>query len=287
MASKDIYALPSSEVPDLDVKRDVSPTADVESHEKINHVEANMMPAQRRSNLFSMLAGGAGLLADGYQNSLASLPESCPVSCTNVTAANWKRHFQTDLWSIRLYSEVSGSNREWWVFRSVSPDPADRRSPACRYNLGSILNGLRGGPSGAKGRHDHYNAIYCARRNIRNRRPCPIGCWFFLVHHSCSRYGRLWRGRRVSCCIHCRESFFRRKVSQLTRQSIEGAEASFKKHRGFFFMMTTTGCLITGQLLTLIVCLSEQIAFVPMYLYSCVQSSLEPPRTTTPLSPPN
>jgi hypothetical protein len=72
MASKDIYALPSSEVPDLDVKRDVSPTADVESHEKINNVEANMMPAQRRSNLFSMLAGGAGLLADGYQNSLAS-----------------------------------------------------------------------------------------------------------------------------------------------------------------------------------------------------------------------
>jgi len=27
-------------------------------------------------------------------------------------------------------------------------------------------------------------------------------------------------------------------------------------------MMTTTGCLITGQLLTLIVCLSESIIFV-------------------------
>ena len=170
---------------------------------------------------------------------------------------------------------------------SVNLDSADRHSPACRDDLGSILNGLRSGPSGAKGSHDHYYALHRARGYPRDCSTCSIGCWLFLVHHSCSRYGRLWRGRRVSCCIHCRESFFRRKVSQLTRQSIEGAEASFKKHRGFFFMMTTTGCLITGQLLTLIVCLSEQIAFVPMYLYSCVQSSLEPPSTTTPLSPPN
>jgi hypothetical protein len=170
---------------------------------------------------------------------------------------------------------------------SVNLDPADRCSPARRYNLGSILDGLRGGPSGAKGRHDHHYALHRARGYSRNCRSCSIGCWLFLVHHGCSRYGWLWRGRRVPCCVHCRKSCFHREVSQLTRQSIEGAEASFKKHRGFFFMMTTTGCLITGQLLTLIVCLSEQIAFVPMYLYSCVQSSLEPPSTTTPLSPPN
>ena len=75
MASKDLYAIPGSEVPDFDVKGDISPTADMESQEKINHVEANMMPAQRRSNFYSMLAGGAGLLADGYQNSLASPPD--------------------------------------------------------------------------------------------------------------------------------------------------------------------------------------------------------------------
>jgi hypothetical protein len=113
MASKELYPLPRTELPDLDDKGDVSPTANMEFHEKINHVEANMMPAQRRSNLFSMLAGGAGLLADGYQNSLASPPEHAPSCCTNATAANWKRHFQTNLWSIRLYTQVSGPNREW------------------------------------------------------------------------------------------------------------------------------------------------------------------------------
>jgi len=30
-------------------------------------------------------------------------------------------------------------------------------------------------------------------------------------------------------------------------------------------MMTTTGCLITGQLLTLIVCLSESITFLQVH----------------------
>jgi hypothetical protein len=170
---------------------------------------------------------------------------------------------------------------------SVNLDLADRSSPARRDDFGSVFYGLRSGPSGAKGRHDHYYAVYRARRYSRDCGTCSIGCWLFLVHHSCSRYGRLWCGRRVSCCIHCRKSCVRREVFQLISQSIEGAEASFKKHRGFFFMMTTTGCLITGQLLTLFVCLSEQIAFVPMYLYSCVQSSLEQPSTTTPLSPPN
>jgi len=93
MASKDLYPLPRSELPDLDDKGDISPTAELETHEKINHVEANMMPAQRRSNLFSMLAGGAGLLADGYQNSLASPTGFYLISCTDVTAANWKRNF--------------------------------------------------------------------------------------------------------------------------------------------------------------------------------------------------
>ena len=93
MASRDLYPLPRSELPDLDDKGDISPTAELETHEKINHVEANMMPAQRRSNLFSMLAGGAGLLADGYQNSLASPTGFYPISCTDATAANWKRHF--------------------------------------------------------------------------------------------------------------------------------------------------------------------------------------------------
>jgi hypothetical protein len=169
----------------------------------------------------------------------------------------------------------------------VCLDPADGCSPARWHDPGSVLYGLRSGPSGAKGRHDHYYTVYRARRYSRDCGTCSIGCWLFLVHHSCSRYGRLWRGRRVSCCIHCRESFFRRKVSQLTRQSIEGAEASFKKHRGFFFMMTTTGCLITGQLLTLIVCLSESVPFTSIYLDSCVQSSLVQLSTTIPPYPPN
>ena len=91
---------------------------------------------------------------------------------------------------------------------SVNVDTADRRSPARRDDLGSILDGLRRGPSRAKGRHDHHNAIYRAWRYSRDCCTCSIGCWLFLVHHSCSGYGRLWSGRRVPCCIHCRESFF-------------------------------------------------------------------------------
>jgi MFS family permease len=287
MASKDIYALPSSEVPDLDVKRDVSPTADVESHEKINHVEANMMPAQRRSNLFSMLAGGAGLLADGYQNSLASSPESCPINRTNATAANRKRHFQTDLWSVRLYTQVSGTNREWWVFRlwiwilltgvallvgtilgqfsmGFVVDRVGRKAAMTITTLFIVLGGILGTVAHA---------------------PSAVGFfWFITVARGMVGYGA--GGEYPAASTAVRHSSFD-KISKFISQSIEGAEASFKKHRGFFFMMTTTGCLITGQLLTLIVCLSEPISLMPICLYLYVQSSWERPSTTTPLSPPS
>jgi len=45
---------------------------DLIDHPAIDNVEANTDPKQRRSNFFSMIAGGAGLMADGYQNSLVS-----------------------------------------------------------------------------------------------------------------------------------------------------------------------------------------------------------------------
>jgi hypothetical protein len=122
MSSNDTYALPKSGPLDTDVKADILPKADNEYHEKINHIEANMIPAQRRSNFFSMLAGGAGLLADGYQNSLVSRLDSCPLTYavpvsiyTKRTDANWKRHIQADLREVRLYISISGSNREWSV----------------------------------------------------------------------------------------------------------------------------------------------------------------------------
>lgn len=164
---------------------------------------------------------------------------------------------------------------------------ADSYSSARRNNLGSILDGLRSRPSGTKSRHDNHHAFHRTWWYSRNCRTCSIRGWLLLVHHGRPRHGRLRCGRRVSCCVHCCKSILRQNVSQLTWQSIEGAEASFKRHRGFFFMMTTTGCLITGQLLTLIVCLSKSTTSEPREVYSYNQSSLERPSTTIPLYRPS
>lgn len=92
---------------DKDTTKNIIPSIDVPEQQPYSK-------RQRRANVYAMLAGGAGLLTDGYQNSLVSVANKPKQRVlTSATASNGQRHLQKNIRHQCLHSAIPSSDRQW------------------------------------------------------------------------------------------------------------------------------------------------------------------------------